>query len=657
MRAMANKHALKPHRGLLIGSSLWAFKAALILLFMAWGIENASAIPPLAPENSPQPKKTADLRAIPGSEATEEDEDDLTEEDFLGGIFSQGPSNPERAVPGTPQKSPSEPEWKDSNQAAGLEPVVPPNPLTPGLFVPIQDRWRLAKDLNLVNESLIDPYNRNPIKGDRPLFGDDYFFNFIGISDSLLEPRSIPTPVPLQVSSPGLDSNPQLDLNGRQTQLLFNQNLILSFDLYKGDTVFRPPDVEYRITPVINYQYTNVQEYGVVNVDPRRGDNRNIYFVGMQELFADYHLQNVSERYDFDSIRLGIQPINIDFRGFLFLDNQLGVRLFGNRDNNRWQYNVAWFRRLEKNVNNGLNDIGQAPRDDDIYMANLYRQDFPFRGFTSQVAVAYNQNREGNNQAFYDQNGFPSRPALLGTQTGKNYDVAYLGYNGDGHFDRFNLTGSFYYAVGTENKGTFTPQATDINAWFVATEGSIDFDWTRTRLSVLHASGDKNPYDNKAQGFDAIFENPQIAGADTSFWIRQALPLIGGGAVALSGRNAVLPSLRSSKELGQSNFTNPGISLFGFGTDHDILPELRVSTNFNKLLFDNTATLETARNQGNIGSDIGWDLSTAVVYRPLFNQNIVTRLSGATLIPGNGANDLFGPRMMYSVLFDVILTY
>ena len=191
----------------------------------------------------------------------------------------------------------------------------------------------------------------------------------------------------------------------------------------------------------------------------------------------------------------------------------------------------------------------------------------------------------------------------------------------------------------------------------MATEGSIDFDWTRTRLSVLHASGDKNPYDNKAQGFDAIFENPQIAGADTSFWIRQALPLIGGGAVALSGRNAVLPSLRSSKEIGQSNFTNPGISLFGFGTDHDILPELRVSTNFNKLLFDNTATLETARNQGNIGSDIGWDLSTAVVYRPLFNQNIVTRLSGATLIPGDGASDLFGPRMMYSVLFDVILTY
>ena len=168
MRAMANRHVLNPYRGLLIGSSLWAFNAAFVLLVMAWGIENASAIPPLATENSPQPQKTAVPRTIPGSESTDEDEEDLTEEDFLGGIFSGGPSNPERTVPGTPQKAPLEPEWKDSNQAAGLEPVVPPDPLTPGLFVPIQDRWRLAKDLNLVNESLLDPYNRNPIKGDRP---------------------------------------------------------------------------------------------------------------------------------------------------------------------------------------------------------------------------------------------------------------------------------------------------------------------------------------------------------------------------------------------------------------------------------------------------------------------------------------------------------
>ncbi len=57
-------------------------------------------------------------------------------------------------------------------------------------------------------------------------------------------------------------------------------------------------------------------------------------FVGIQAAFVDKHLRNVSDRYDFDSIRVGIQPFSSDFRGFLFQDNQLGVRLFGNRRNN-----------------------------------------------------------------------------------------------------------------------------------------------------------------------------------------------------------------------------------------------------------------------------------------------------------------------------------
>ena len=86
--------------------------------------------------------------------------------------------------------------------------------------------------------------------------------------------------------------------------------------------------------------------------------------MGVQELFADVHLRNVSTRYDFDSLRVGIQPFISDFRGFLFQDVPFGVRLFGTRDNNQWQYNLGWFRRLEKDTNSGLNDVAtpHAPR-------------------------------------------------------------------------------------------------------------------------------------------------------------------------------------------------------------------------------------------------------------------------------------------------------
>ena len=180
----------------------------------------------------------------------------------------------------------------------------------------------------------------------------------------------------------------------------------------------------------------------------------------MQELFLDVHLRNVSDRFDFDSVRFGIQPFSTDFRGFLFQDNQLGVRLFGTRDNNIWQYNLAWFRRLEKDTNSGLNDISDELREDDVVVGNLYRQDFPFLGYTSQGIYTYNRNREGDDGLLFDDNGFLARPATLGNELGRDYDVHYLGYNGDGHIGPVNLTTSFYYALGDESRNAFVNKAT-----------------------------------------------------------------------------------------------------------------------------------------------------------------------------------------------------
>jgi len=74
--------------------------------------------------------------------------------------------------------------------------------------------------------------------------------------------------------------------------------------------------------------------------------------------------------------------------------------------------------------------------------------------------------------------------------------------------------------------------------------------------------------------------------------------------------------------------------------------------------FDDTAVLETLRQQGSIDSEIGTDFSVATIYRPLFTQNIVFRLSGAVLRAGDGFKDLYGDDdTRYSVLGNVILTY
>lgn len=544
---------------------------------------------------------------------------------------------------------------------------APPPEAFPADSFPVPDRWRLIESLGLVKERWFDPYHQNTLKGDRPIDRskvkwlpireDDWFFALNAVSDTVVEPRSFPIPVGVQTTDrPG--SN---DVFGRTNSLVLAQTFIVGAALIKGSTAYKPPDVEYRLTLAWQVNHVDVPERRVLFVEPSKPTHRTDDFLGVQEAFIDYHLANTSDRYDFRSIRVGIQPFNMDFRGFLFQDNQLGIRLFGNRDNNRFQFNLGAIWRLEKDTNSGLNDVTQSPRDDWTLFANVFRQDFPFPGFTSQLSATLNINREAG-EIEIDDNGFPVRPALLGNLRGRDYDIGYIGLSGDGRIGRINLTHSLYAALGEDRNSIFTDKKAEVRAFFAAAEASYDVNWARFRLSGLFASGDGDPYDNTERGFDAIFENPIFAGADTSYWIRQTIPFAGGGRViGIQGRNGILNSLRSSKEQGQSNFNNPGTMLLGAGADFDLTPEFRLSGNVNHLWFHKTEILQALRNEGSIPNDIGWDLSAAAIWRPKATQNIVFRLSGAVLDPGKGFRDLFTNARRddryYSVLMNAIVTF
>ena len=549
--------------------------------------------------------------------------------------------------------------------------------------VAVPDRWRITSSLcpsggdrsifvlypNLaaVCHSTRDPFHANVLKGDKPipakdrpgfLHGDDWFFIVNAISDTIIEPRSFPIPVGNQTT----DRRNSNDTFGNPHSLVLAQTFITGVSLLKGQTVFKPPIIEYRLTLATQINYVNVPERRVLSVKPSKDSDRLDYFVGVQEAFIDYHLgQYDNSRFDFFSVRVGIQPFQQDFRGFLFQDENLGIRLFGNRDNNRLQFNLAAIRRLEKDTNSGLNSVVQTPRRDYIFLANVFRQDFPIVGLTGQISITYNMNREKNHPEV-DDNGFPTRPALLGNLRGRNYDVVYVGYATDGHVGRINLTGQLYGAFGEDRNSFFTSEKAKIQAFFAAAEASYDLDFMRFRVSGLYASGDSKPYDNKETGFDAINENPIFAGADTSYWIRQTIPFAGGGrAIGLNGRNGILNSLRSSKEQGQSNFNNPGVILAGAGVDADLTPKFRLSGNLNHLWFENTATLQALRVEGSIPRSIGYDVSAAAIWRPLASQNIILRLSGAMLQPSKGFKDLFAKQgkegRFYSVLGNFIVAF
>ena len=560
----------------------------------------------------------------------------------------------------------------------------PPPEAFPADHIPIPDRWRLIETLGVVRERWWDPYNQNLLKGDRPicipteeeqrrrreagiprcrtprflgLEGDDWFFAVSAVSDTVFEPREFPIPVGVQ-STQRPDSN---DVFGQDNSIVAVQTFLFGVALIKGSTAYKPPDVEYRLTFALQGNYVDLNERRILDIRPSEPSHRFDWALGVQEAFIDYHIRNVSDRYDFDSVRVGIQPYNFDFRGFLFQDQQLGFRLFGNRDNNRIQYNLAAIWRLEKDTNSGLNNLFQSPRQDWILHANLYRQDLPVVGLTSEISLTWNINRE-RGDVEVDSNGFPVRPALFGNLRARDYDAIYVGYNADGRIGRVNLSASAYAAWGEDRDNVFTGAPARIQSFFAAAEPSFDLNWIRIRGAALFASGDGDPYDNVQRGYDAIFENPIFAGADTSYWIRQAIPFAGGArAVSLNGRNGILASLRSSKEQGQSNFVNPGTMLLGAGADFDLTPQIRLSGNVNHLWFHKTDVIQALRMQGTVRRDIGWDISAAAIWRPRMTQNIVFRASAAVLQAGTGFRDLFENedrgRRYYSILLNAILTY
>ncbi|PJA37826.1 MAG: hypothetical protein CO182_11235, partial [Lysobacterales bacterium CG_4_9_14_3_um_filter_62_6] len=286
--------------------------------------------------------------------------------------------------------------------------------------IAVPDRWRIVDAL--YEERWYDPYNRNLLKGDKPIHGDDWFFSVSAIADSVYESRRVPTPV----GGPSTGDPGANDVFGDPGQDVLAQTVAVELVYLKGSTVFQPPDYEFRLTPAFNINYANVGELQALNVDPRTGTTRTDQHFGLQAAFFDYHLRNVSDNFDFDSFRIGIQPFNADFRGFLFQDSQLGARVFGTRHNNVFQYNLALFRRLEKDTNSGLNDVFVKPRRDDVLIANVYWQDLFKLGLQSQFTVAYNRNRE-DRDFYFDHNGFLARPAALGSERPRRYDVTYIG--------------------------------------------------------------------------------------------------------------------------------------------------------------------------------------------------------------------------------------
>jgi hypothetical protein len=507
-----------------------------------------------------------------------------------------------------------------------------PEPGAEGDFVPVPDRWRIGfPDWQRYSRGgALDPYGQNVLKGDYPIFGQKTFLSINAISDSIGEARRIPVASDVSSQRPGSE-----EFFGRGEQTSFIQEVIFSLSLFHGDAAFRPRDWEVRVTPVGNFNFLSARENGIVNIDVSRGDRRTDRHIGLQEAFAEVKLFDVSKNYDFTSLRAGIQGFTSDFRGFVFSDNQRGARLFGNFASNRYQWNLAIFDMLEKDTNSGLNTIHS--RGQRVGVANFYAQDFLWQGYTTQLSFLYNDDK---GLLHYDENDFLVRPAPIGDVRRHAQHVAYVGWNGEGHIGRLNITHAFYEAFGHDDHDPTAGRPISVNAQMAALELSADVDWWRPVASFLWSSGDVNPTDGRGRGFSAIVDNPNFAGGPFSFWNRQGIPLTQTG-VKLVNPNSLLPDLRTNKEEGQANYVNPGVFLCGLFFDFKLTPKVALDLNVNYLRFDRTAPLELLLFQPGINREIGWDYGLGVRWRPFLNQQTVVLVGAAQFRPGRGFQQIF----------------
>jgi hypothetical protein len=549
--------------------------------------------------------------------------------------------------------------------------------------VPTPDRWRIGfepwrrytqgvveQPYETPNPLLWHPYKQSLLKGDLPVIGQDIFLNLTGSTETETEFRRVPTASGVSGAVAG-----EYEFYGDSEEVSVQQYFSFAATLFKGETSFRPVDWSIKIEPVFNVNYLAASETGVVSPDPRGflggGNNtpppnngfvlnpgdisallngqvgptgslrasqsteRTRTIATLQQAYAEVHLADLSDNYDFLSTRLGIQPFNADFRGFIFNDVNLGARLFGNWDNNLYQYNLALFDMREKDTDSELNTLDD--RGQEVLVANLYKQDFLWQGYTAEWSVMGNFDHGGTH---YDDNGNLVRPEPIGTVRNHDVDAYYLGWGGDGHIGRINITHAFYEALGHDSFNNLAGRPVDINAQMAALEVSYDHDWARYKASVFYASGDHNPTGGTASGFDAIVDNPNFTGGPFSYWARQGFNL-GGTMVDLKTPGSLLPDLRTSKTEGQANFVNPGVFIAGVGAEFDVTPKLRTFLNANYIRFMDTEPLKTALFTPNVDPEVGWDLSLGVQYRPLLTDNIIVSAGFGVLLPGRGYKDIY----------------
>jgi hypothetical protein len=495
---------------------------------------------------------------------------------------------------------------------------TPPSPAAQRLDIePDLNRWRLLEPQGIGEKPrnpLYDPYTPNVAKGDIPIFGDKVFLATTGVLDLFVD---------LKRNLDFFSSRRFPNVPYHETNLLGQMTGVLFLELFQGDTVFTPKDWAVRVAPVIRYRCGDKNA-----IDQGCGE-----YITLQEAFGELKLFEIGQTFDATSARVGLQGFNSDFFGLIYNDVQPGARVFGELERNQFKFNVALFDRLNKEKLSALNEFKR--RDHKVAVFSFEWDDFILPGFNILPNLVVNHD---------------DAPGVAAGGTLNSY---YLGVSTNGRIDRFNVNSAFYWVTGHTAHNTPNLQAQEINAAMAFAQVAYPIDYLNPRLAVAFATGDHNPNDKKAQGFDSVFDNTAFGGGQFSYLFGEKIQL--ANTTVLRG-NSVFPSLRAANATSQ--YVNPGVLAVNPGIDVTLTPKTLFEANYNYVRFDDTSSLRSLLRRSRVSNEIGHELNAGVTYRPFLNEQVILFAGAAVFLPGQGIKDTFGnDDPVYKTVLRLILTY
>ena len=310
------------------------------------------------------------------------------------------------------------------------------------------------------------------------------------------------------------------------------------------------------------------------------------------------------------NIRAGIQDYKSDLIGSIYSDTDLGVRVTGTYKGIDWS--LYGTNRLENDLLSDFNQITSF-RDQQVYIAHLQ---FNIGKTIVKPSIHFNIDEEGDHGR---------------GRVGREEDVEtfYVGFTTYGPIGPVNLLTGFYGVFGDQDNvslvGAIPLRDQNVRAFV----GYFDVSYPvlngkiTPHTGVFYASGDNDPFDGDATGFDAISDHVDVWGSN-GFMIGDRVSLGALGGRTVMRHDSPYTSLRDTDA--NSNFVNPGAVAVNIGLNTKPFDKLSLDTNFTQFWWRETDSLEAILGAlgipDNLGNTLGFELNMETSYKLTDKLNV-----------------------------------